>query len=245
VVAGVLNLIVGSISILSQRRLTGFLSQLVLIHLGLSLLGLGSQNASALTGVIYHQLGIGLAVAAMGLLFGGISSRTGIQEVGAGGGLVDRAPAAAAVMALAIGGFLGVPGLGGFVGQSLIVMGSFTAHPTALLGVGAGFLLITYSLFGVFRQLFLGASDRGQERRSGAEAELTSRERGFMIPLVVLMMAIGFYPKPFLDWVRPTALHLISGQGAVSAEPAPVAPAVQPLPSPVPETPEDSDGKEE
>lgn len=228
VLAGVVNLFVGSVTILSQTRLSGLLSRLVLVHLGLSLIGLGSQDPSALVGVIYHQLAIGLAVTSMGLLFGALAERTGLHEVGAAGGLVERAPGAAAVMALALGGFLGLPGLGGFVGQSLIVMGSFTTHPVSLFGVGAGFMLVTYSLFGVFKQIFLGP-DRGFERKSSTEAELTARERGFLVPLLVLLVLIGFYPKPFLDWVRPAAVALIAGKSEV--KPAPAAAAV-PAPSP-------------
>jgi NADH-quinone oxidoreductase subunit M len=254
--AGVLNLLVGSVAILSQRRLSALVAHLSLAHLGLALVGLGSQNASAMVGVIYHQLGFGLALAAFGLLLGGLSLRAGILDLsGSSEGLAERAPTAAAITGLAMGCFIGVPGLSGFVGQSLIVMGGYASHPAVLFIVGCTTLLIAYSLFGMFRQLFLGGADRseGSDTRGG---ELPPRERLFLIPLVALIVLLGFYPKPFIDWVRPTAFALVSGQGVQQgseenltpsqAEPADsglaTPPTTKPSPSPLAPAPAEKKG---
>lgn len=229
---GMICLLVGAVAILSQARLSSLLAHLVVIHLGLSLLGLGSRNPDALVGVVFHQVGIGVAVAALGLLFGSLAQRWKIEEASKDdGGLMDRAPSAAAIMALSIGAFVGIPGLSGFVGESLIVMGSFVVRPATLLVVGLSLLLVTYSLFGVFRRVFLGPpADEAFD-----EANLPARERGQLVPLVLVMLLLGFYPRPILDLIRPAAAQLLgtSTTPAEAGAPAePSRPEASPSPSP-------------
>ncbi|MFN7685744.1 MAG: NADH-quinone oxidoreductase subunit M [Oligoflexia bacterium] len=233
--AGLINLILGAIAILSQKRLSGAVAHLTLAHLGLALLGLGSRNPSAMVGVIYHQLGIGLALAVLGLLLGAVARRVAIQEIsGKSLGLVGRAPAAAAVMGLSICSFVGFPGLSGFVGQSLIVMGGYDAHPGALVVVGLSSLLVAYSLFGIFRQLFLAQTPESALAELPAEIELSKGERAFLVPLVAMMVLLGFYPKPFLDWIRPTATALVARGAAPTAQSAPAIQAPSTESSPIP-----------
>jgi NADH-quinone oxidoreductase subunit M len=184
-----------------------------------------------MVGVIFQQLGAGLALAVLGLLMGGLATRAGIFEVlGGAGGLSRTAPAAAVVMGLAIGAFVGAPGMSGFVGQSLIAMGGYARAPAVLVAIGISSLLIAYSLFGVFRRLFLGEPQTADRPSSG---ELTARERIYLIPLVALIVILGFYPKPFLDWVRPTAASLVSRPSAQDA----ASPAVEPEQEPPPSAP--------
>ena len=146
----------------------------------------------------------------------------------------------AAIMALSIGAVLGVPGLSGFVGQSLIVMGAFVWRPLATLAVGASALLVTHSLFGAFGRLFLGTPE-DEPSLSPKEGELSLRDRTLLIPLVALMVVIGFYPKPFLDRMRPAAARLIErpspNEGPVVAAPTP-APAQPPVAAPTPAIPD-------
>jgi NADH-quinone oxidoreductase subunit M len=230
--AGMLNLFVGSVSIIAQRRLAGMVAYLCVVQLGLCLVGLGSQDASAMAGVIFHQLGGGLALAAIGLLMGGLATRAGVLELSpSSGGLARTAPAAAAVMGLAIGAFVGVPGMSGFVGQSLIAMGGYSRNALVLLAVGASSLLVAYSLFGAFRRLFLGEPEAAQAKGAG---ELTNSERIFLIPLVGLIVLLGFFPKPFLDWVRPTAAALVA---RTTEAPAPAAEAAPVESQPTPAAP--------
>jgi len=232
--AGVVSLLVGSVTILAQRRLSSVVAHLVLIQVGLGLLGMGSGNASALVGAIFQQLGAGLAVAAMGLLFGSLAQHWGVVEAPeTSGGLVERAPLFAGVMALSVGAFLGVPGLSGFVGQSLVVLGAFASRPITLLLVGVSFLLVTFSLFGVFERVFLGRLGEAA-KVSPRESELPARERLLLMPLVLAMLLLGFYPKPFLDRIRPEAGNLIhEAPAAVGVSTAP-GPAASPVPSVAP-----------
>ena len=118
-------------------------------------------------------------------------------------------------MAFSIATLLGVPGVSGFVGQSLIVMGSFATFPIVIPVAGLCFLLMTYCLFGVYRSLFL-ASETSVNTR-----ELSARERGYLFPLLFLMAILGVHPRPLVNVIRPTAERFISGRAQAAPTPKP------------------------
>jgi NADH-quinone oxidoreductase subunit M len=219
--AGLINLLVGALAANAQRRLSSLISCLVLVQVGISLIALGSEHSSAMVGMTYHQLSSALAIAGLGLLFGALATKgrhPDLQESSGGAGLVLEAPVAGIVMALSIATLVGVPGLSGFVGQGLVLMGSYSSSPWIILPAGVSLLLLTTCLFGAYRVLFLGGTsgERVSERR---DDELTLREKSYLLPLVGLMVVFGLYPKPVLDIVRPTAEQLLSKTSNAS-EPA-------------------------
>ncbi len=222
--AGLINLLVGAVAANAQRRLSSLLSCLVLVQVGISLIALGSEHSSAMVGMTYHQLSSALAIAALGLLFGALATKgrhPDLQERSGGSGMVLEAPVAGIVMALSIATLVGVPGLSGFIGQGLVLMGSYSSSPWVILPAGVSMLLLMTCLFGAYRVLFLGGvpGDQLSNRSSG---ELTIREKSYLLPLVGLMVIFGLYPKPVLDIVRPTAEQLLS---KVSHEPEAAPPA--------------------
>ena len=154
----------------------------------------------------------GLALAGFGLFASVISERTGhsnfISSSGENllGGIATRAPAIAVVAGVVIASWLGFPGFGGFVGHSLVIIGSYSIHPMTVVASASALLLASYYLFAMYRSIFLG--------KSGAHLEsfqdLTLRERIYMAPVVLSLLAFGLYPKPLIDLIRPTVLTLLS-----------------------------------
>lgn len=210
VLVGLVNLMIGAVAAFGQRKPTSLFASLVLAEVGICLVGLGSGQPSALLGTVYHQLCSALALAVLGLLFGSIHQKSPqfdllSQRSGSGALMID-APVAGVVMALSLATLAAVPGLGGFVGQSLVLMGGFVRSPMILVLVGLSVLLIGVCLFGTYRVLFLGG---GTHERSGESHELSFREKIYLIPLVVLMVALGVYPKPLLDVIRPATDRLV------------------------------------
>jgi NADH-quinone oxidoreductase subunit M len=122
------------------------------------------------------------------------------------GGVSSKAPAVALVAGVMVASLLGFPGLGGFVGQALVIIGSYTIHPAVVLLTGCALVLATYYLFTMYRHVFLG--------RPGPDIssfyDLTLRERAYLIPLVCTLVVFGVYPKPLIELVRPTILILLS-----------------------------------
>ena len=141
-----------------------------------------------------------------------VTQRTGrVDFIGADqkrvlGGIAIEAPVISIVAGIVLASLLGFPGLGGFVGHSLIMIGSFTVRPLTVLVAGASLLLASYYLFTMYRQVFLGeptADSKGFE-------DLTVRERAYLLPLVAALLFFGLYPKPLIELIRPTVLTLLS-----------------------------------
>ncbi len=212
VIVGALNLLMGGLCAIAQRGLRMLLAFVCLGEVGWILLGVGSLNPAGAVGSVYQLLAVGLAIAGFGLYYGIMVDRTGqaefLDEKGAAltGGIATRAPAMALVAGAVIASLLGFPGLGGFVGHSLVMIGGYTVHPSLVILAGVAILLAVYYLFMMYRHVFLGKVTEASENF----ADLTLRERAYLFPLVGALLVFGVYPKPLIELVRPTVLALLS-----------------------------------
>lgn len=212
VIVGMINLIMGGLCAVAQRDLRTLLAFLCLGEVGLVLMGIGSLNSAGVVGSVFQVLVLGLGIAGFGLFSGLMSDRTGnsqfLNEKGGSswGGIATQAPATALVAGVVTASLLGFPGLGGFVGHALLMIGSYTVHPAAVILSGAAILLATYYLLTMYRHVFLGKTTR----ESQAFTDLTIREKAYLLPIVGCLLIFGLYPKPLIELVRPTILTLLS-----------------------------------
>lgn len=212
VVIGCINVIAGSVCALVQSGLRTLLAFVCLSEVGLILMGIGSLDSAGVVGAEFQLLCLGLALAGFGLFSGILADRGGPSEFrGEGGepifgGLVGRAPAMAIVVGIVMASLLGIPGLGGFVGHALLLIGGYTVHPIVLMLAGFSLILATYCLFSMYRSLFLGKASA----RSNGVADLTLREKAVLLPLVGAIVAFGVYPAPLIELVRPALITLLS-----------------------------------
>lgn len=237
-VFGGINVLFGAIGAVAQTELRRFLAFFCIAQVGLVLMGIGVFDSAALVGVVYLLMAGGLALAGFGLLIGIIRRRTGhaqiFNETGqpALGGVAGSAPELTLFAAGVFAAMLGVPGLGGFVGQSLITLGGYSVEPSTVLVVAVGSILLTYALFSVFRAVFFGPSSDTAENSRRSVRDLTWRERAVLVPVLVGLLASGLYPKPLMDLVKPSAealLTVVTGKKSVME-------STGPSPSDVPET---------
>ncbi|MGK5083589.1 NADH-quinone oxidoreductase subunit M [Bdellovibrionota bacterium FG-1] len=212
VVIGVVNLLMGGICAVAQRRLNLLLAYITMSGVGFILIGFGSLSPAGVVGAVYEQLVLGLGLAGFGVFAGLITERLGhsmfLTDQGerALGGIVARSPSLALVAGVFIASLLGFPGLGGFVGGALLTIGSYSVHPMTIFPTGAAFLMANYCLFTMYRCVFFGKIGAAVEEFS----DLSLRERAYLMPLVVGLLLFGLYPKPLLELVRPTVLTLLS-----------------------------------
>ena len=209
---GVGNLLIASFSTLAQKTMRSLLAYVTVAQTGLFLIGIGSLSQAGVVGAVYNQFALAIAVASVGLLSGCIEGRTGSSEFSdeANGtplsGMVAHAPLVSVICGIALASIMGTPGLGGFVGQSLIVLGAYSVHPLTIVVAMIALLLGVYTLLNMYRKIFFGEATSASSRMS----DLTLREKTYFSPLVFFLLLIGIYPKPFLEIVRPTILTLIS-----------------------------------
>jgi NADH-quinone oxidoreductase subunit M len=213
VVVGTINLVMGGICAVSQRGLRKLLAFVCLSEVGLVLIGLGSLSPLGVVGAVYHQLLFGLGLAGFGLFSGIIADRTegntdflDENDDKVFGGIVTQAPAISVVAGLITASLLGFPGLGGFVGHSLVIIGTYAAHPMAVTVAIGALILASYYLFAMYRSVFLGSQAEG----AVVFLDLTYRERSYLFPIVFGLLFFGLYPKPLIELIRPTVLTLLS-----------------------------------
>ena len=212
VIVGVLNLIMGGLCAIAQKGLRLLVAYICLSEVGLILIGIGSLNSAGMVGAVYQELALGLGMAGFGLFSGILVNRTGqsqfLDESGAAklGGIATQAPMTALVAGVVIASLLGFPGLSGFVGHALLMIGSYSVHPAAVILAGASLLFATYYLFTMYRFVFLGKSSGFIQNFE----DLSLWERSYLLPLVGCILLFGIYPKPLIELVRPTVLTLLS-----------------------------------
>jgi len=208
---GVLNVVFGMLCAVIQRELKLLLAFLCIGQVGMILIGIGSLDSSGVVGAAYQQLSFGLGLAGLGLFSGLVSTRMGesvfIDSKGKRtiGGIASYAPMMALVVGLLVASLLGMPGLGGFIGQSLIMMGGFAVSPLSIGVTGVGVLLMTFGLFSMYRYVFLGSPSQ----KAQGFSDLSFVEKSYLFPLVGVLVFLGIYPKPLLDMVRPSVLALL------------------------------------
>jgi NADH-quinone oxidoreductase subunit M len=209
---GMVNLVMGGLSAISQKKLMRLLAFVCVSEVGIVLIGMGSLSPTGVVGAVYQQLVFGLGLAGFGLFSGQISDRTGhsnfLNEEGyrSFGGLATRAPAIAVMAGIVVASLLGFPGFGGFVGHALVIIGSYSAHSFTIVVAGAALLLASFYLFTMYRCVFLGKP----AEKSPSFLDLTLRERAYMVPVVTGLLLLGLYPKPLIELIRPTVLTLLS-----------------------------------
>ncbi len=208
VAVGVVNLVVGAVCSVGQRDLRLLLAYVCVAEVGLMLIGMGSLRSAGVVGSVYGMLSAGLAITGFGLFLSAIVGRTSegafIAEDGNRvlGGLAGKAPFLATLMGIVLASLIGLPGVGGFIGHSLIVMGSFPSHPWTVVIAGLSLILLVYCLFAMYRMVFLGTSKGGRE--AGGEITLSYREQAYLLPIAFFIVLAGVYPKPLIDLVATT-----------------------------------------
>jgi NADH-quinone oxidoreductase subunit M len=147
-----------------------------------------------------------LFTAALFLLIGFIYERRKSWQTSDLGGLQRAAPILAGVFTVAMMASIGLPGLNGFVGEFLILLGTFLSHRWWAVAATIGVIFAAIYLLWAFQRTFHG-------RTSGPNLhipDLSWRERAVMAPLILAIVFIGVYPRPVLDRITPSVNKLIS-----------------------------------
>jgi NADH-quinone oxidoreductase subunit M len=182
------------------KRLVAYSS---VAHMGFVMLGLFAGNSAGVQGSVLQMLNHGVSTGALFLLVGVIYDRRHTRLVREFGGLAKVMPVYAAVFILITMSSIGVPGTNGFVGEFMIVMGTFTSQVlgprhSVSQGVGAAFgvVLAAVYMLSVAQKMFFGPLTN--EKNRGLN-DLNVRETVALAPLVALVFALGFFPNVFLS----------------------------------------------
>lgn len=205
-VLSVIGIVYGALVAMVQTDIKKLVAYSSVSHLGFVVLGMFAMNEQGMQGSIIQMVNHGISTGALFLIVGMIYERRHTREIDEFGGLAKVIPAFSVVFMLATLSSIGLPGLNGFVGEFLILLGAFQA--STLLGVIAtsGVVLAAVYMLWMFQRVVWGEVTNEANARL---KDLSIREWVVVAPLIVLMIWIGVYSQPFMRTTEVSSKHLI------------------------------------
>jgi NADH-quinone oxidoreductase subunit M len=202
----VIGIIYGAVCATMQKDLKRLVAYSSVAHLGFIVLGTFALTTQGLSGGVLQMVNHGLSTGALFLLVGMIYERRHTREIGELHGLQRPMPVMAVVFTVVMFSSIGLPGLNGFVGEFLILVGTFvTRRWWAVVGT-AGVILAALYLLWAYQRVFHGTP----EGENAEVPDMTLRERAVMAPILVLIVLLGVYPQPVLDRINPSVEKLMA-----------------------------------
>jgi NADH-quinone oxidoreductase subunit M len=188
---------------LDMKKLVAYSS---IAHMGFVTMGTFAATSEAVQGAVIQMLSHGLVSAALFLCVGVLYDRLHTHEIARFGGLVQRMPAYAFVFMVFTLASVGLPGTSGFVGEFLILLGTFKVNTLeTTLAATALFLGPAYMLY-LYRRVIFGTITRADLR---GILDLSSREKFVFAPLLVVVIWMGVYPISFLRPIQASVDHVV------------------------------------
>jgi len=207
VVLAIIGIIYGAIVSAVQRDVKSLVAFSSVSHLGFVMLGLFAFNAQGVSGGILQMVNHGLSTGALFLLVGMLYERRHTRLISDFGGVAKVMPIYAGFFLLAMFSSVGLPGLNGFVGEFLILVGAFQANVWYAVFAATGVVLSAIYLLWMYQRVMTGQVDKPE---NAALKDLTSREIVLLAALVVFIIWIGVYPRTFLDPIQASVVNLLS-----------------------------------
>lgn len=205
-VLAVIGIVYGALVAMVQPDVKKLVAYSSVSHLGFVVLGLFAMTAESVAGAIYVMLAHGLSTGMLFLLVGVIYERRHTRLIEDFGGLVHVMPLFSVAFMIATLASVGLPGLSGFVGEFLVLLGAFKslslsgAQVFAVIGATGVILGAVYMLWMVQR-VFFGPCENPANQKL---RDMSLREVVVMVPLILLIFVMGIYPKPWLSSMEPS-----------------------------------------
>ena len=215
----VIGIIWGAIAATMQTDLKRLVAYSSVAHLGFIVLGTFAFTSEAISGGVMQMINHGVSTGALFLLVGMIYERRHTRQIAELKGLQKVAPIFAAVFTVVMLSSIGVPGLNGFVGEFLVLIGGFATARWWIVVGATGVILAALYLLWAYQRVFHGEPDEA----NSSFRELRLREGLVLLPFIGLIVFCGIYPKPMLDRIEPSVKVLLDrveqATGYVAPEP--------------------------
>ncbi|OYT95522.1 MAG: NADH-quinone oxidoreductase subunit M [Pseudomonas sp. PGPPP3] len=193
-VLGLIGIFYGAFLAFAQTDIKRLVAYSSVSHMGFILIGIYSGSQQALQGVVVQMLAHGLSAAALFILCGQLYERLHTRDMREMGGLWSRIAYLPAISLFFAAASLGLPGTGNFVGEFLILLGSFKSTPWIVVVATFGLVVgSVYSLIMIHRAYF------GPAKAEDTLHGMNGRELGMALSLAILLILLGVYPQPILD----------------------------------------------
>ncbi len=224
VVLAIVGIVYGALVAMVQPDFKKLIAYSSVSHLGFVMLGIWALTEQSVAGAIVVMINHGISTGALFFLAGMLYERRHTRAISEFGGLARVIPGFATVLMVVALSSIGLPGTNGFVGEFLVLLGTFRTHPIAAALATTGVIFAAaYLLWALQRILFEPVAKEANRRLS----DLSRREVLVLAPLVAMILWIGVYPAPFLRRIEPATRALVTEvRSAVSATTKPALPEV-------------------
>ena len=199
---GVAGIAYGAVIAFAQTDLKRLVAYTSVSHMGFVVIGIYAGTQQALYGVVVQMIAHGLSAGALFILCGEIQERLKTRDLRDMGGLWTRLPNLPPILLFFALATLGLPGLGNFVGEFLILSGTFVVAPSIAVVASSGLIFaVAYALIVVQRALH-GPMHGAVANTALGFVDLSRRELSMMVVLIALLLGLGLYPQPVIDAAR-------------------------------------------
>ncbi|WP_257305004.1 complex I subunit 4 family protein [Geothrix campi] len=205
-ILSLIGIIYGALVAMIQKDMKKLVAYSSVSHLGLCMLGLFALNPYGIKGGMFQMINHGISTSGLFLAVGIVYERRHTRMIADFGGLSKSMPIYATVFMLMTMSSLGLPLLNGFIGEGIILMGSFQAFPWAAVVATLGIILGAAYLLWMYQRVMFGPITATNEKME----DLNLREILYFAPLVIAAFWIGMYPKPIMDVMEAPVRKLVT-----------------------------------
>jgi NADH-quinone oxidoreductase subunit M len=207
-ILALVSIFYGALAAIGQKNLMRLVAFTSISHFGFMVLGVFALTTQAMTGSIFYMVNHGLSTGALFLLVGYLIKQRGSAEVAAFGGVEKIAPVLAGFTLLAGLAGCALPGTSSFVSEFLVMAGTWPKHHVIAGLAAAGTIFAALYILRMYQRVFTGPvpDDVG----AAVTGDLTLRQRAAVIPLLVAILGLGFFPKPALTIIEPTGEAIVA-----------------------------------
>ncbi len=214
-ILSIIGVIYGAMVSLVQKDMKKLVAYSSVSHLGFCMAGLFALTEAGIKGSVMQMINHGISTGGLFLLVGIIYERMHTREIKLYGGLAKLMPVYATFFMIITLSSIGLPGLNGFIGEITILMGAYHMPPFLIFSKSLLFFLVAGMLLGaaymlwLYQRVFFGEVTNPHLEEHVKGKDMNGREWGYMMPLVLLALWIGLYPKPVFDKMDRSVQYLM------------------------------------
>ena len=209
-ILAVIGIIYGALVAMVQPDMKKLVAYSSVSHLGFVVLGICAMNVQGVQGAIYQMLAHGVSTGGLFLIVGMLSDRRHTRLISEFGGLKSVMPRLTAVFLIITLASIGMPGLNGFVGEFLIMLGAFRWDPRYVVGAGLGVILSAVYMLWMFQRVYYGPVT--VDKNANLQ-DLRPREWAAAVPLCAMAIVMGVFPMLFLRPMEPAVRKVVEQVG--------------------------------
>lgn len=216
ITVGVIGIIYGALVAMVQPDIKKLVAYSSVSHMGYILIGSFAMNAYGVNGALYQMLNHGISTGALFLLIGMIYERTHSREISKYGGLASAMPLFTIAFVIVTMSSIAVPMTNGFIGEFLILLGSYQYSPIVAVFSVTGVVLGASYMLWMVKRVFFGPKGElvvlAEHDKEHALHDLSVREMCVLAPMLVLIFWMGLFPNHFMDYSKTSVEYFIKNK---------------------------------